>query len=528
VKKLFGVLLIVALVMSFNLAAATPVAADEVIFTKLDDPDILPTGNSNDIAFSHDSTYMAVSHREPPYVTIYKTGVGDTFTKLADPDVLPAGHGRGLALSHDATYMAVTHSAGTRVTIYKRDGDTFTRLDDPDASPTGTPTGVAFSHDATYLAVAHFDSPFVTIYKRSGDTFTKLDDPAVLPGGNANGVAFSHDSTYMAVAHFTSPFITIYRIGEGDSFTKLADPEDLPAQHGNHAAFSHDSAYMALAHGSAPNLIIYKIEDGDSFTKVDNPDEVPATIGGVAFSHDSAYMAVANWVSPYVTVYSHDRSDDTFTRLADPAVLPADSARRVAFNHDSTYMVVSHSLSPFITIYKITLRCITTYPATGTACLTTSAGVVEDLTAVPVQPDPPAGVELPHGMFEFRITGLTPGDTVTLTIDLPWVEPDFVWWKYDAGEGWFYLPITIVDDSTIQLELTDGELEGGDLSGAADGTILDPGGPGNPPPPPPPPAVGWEGSAVDKAAVMAPWIALSAALIAGATLVAVRRRRAQI
>ncbi len=43
-----------------------------------------------------------------------------------------------------------------------------------------------------------------------------------------------------------------------------------------------------------------------------------------------------------------------------------------------------------------------------------------------------------------------------------------------------------------------------------------------------PPAVGWEGSSVNKVAVMAPWIALFAAMIAGATLIAVRRRRAQV
>jgi len=172
---------------------------------------------------------------------------------------------------------------------------------------------------------------------------------------------------------------------------------------------------------------------------------------------------------------------------------------------------------------------VETETLTGTAKFGPSDGDIVNLVAVPVPPDPPADVEFPHGMFEFEITGLTPGAKVTLTIELPGAIPeDFVWWKYQDGD-WYDLPITIIAPNVITVELTDG---GDGDAGPQDGTIIDPGGPGNPPappapPPPPPVTVGWEGSAVNKAAVMAPWIALFAAMIACATLVAVRRRRAQ-
>ena len=49
-----------------------------------------------------------------------------------------------------------------------------------------------------------------------------------------------------------------------------------------------------------------------------------------------------------------------------------------------------------------------------------------------------------------------------------------------------------------------------------------------PEPEPDPVVVGWEGSPVNKAAVMAPWLALLAGLMAGATLLVMRRRRAEI
>ncbi len=169
-----------------------------------------------------------------------------------------------------------------------------------------------------------------------------------------------------------------------------------------------------------------------------------------------------------------------------------------------------------------------TEPGTGEAYFTPDQGLIEDLAALPeIPPGAPDDVTFPHGMFEFRITGLTPGETVTLTIELPdpGVDPDFVWWKYDEATGqWHSLDITIVDDHTIQLELTDGDYPG-DLSGVADGTIIDPGGPGNPEPPLVLPPVGGTGHLVNRLVLLAPWLAL-AAVVAGA-LVFVRRRHAQ-
>jgi len=168
---------------------------------------------------------------------------------------------------------------------------------------------------------------------------------------------------------------------------------------------------------------------------------------------------------------------------------------------------------------------VETETGTGTAKFGASAGDIEDLVAVSVPPDPPAGIEFPHGMFEFEITGLTLGETVTVTIELPSAVPAGTeWWKYHDDQ-WYSLPIgTTADPRVITIALTDGGL--GD-AGVQDGTIVDPGGPGNPPPLPPV-VVGWEGSPVNRLAVMAPWMALFAAIMAGAVLLVARRRRAQM
>src|SRR5690606_6566045 len=90
---------------------------------------------------------------------------GDTFTKLANPDVLPTGVvGWSCAFDSTGTYLAVSHNGSPYITIYKRDGDTFTKLANPATLPNGESRDCSFDPTGTYLAVAHSLSPYITIY----------------------------------------------------------------------------------------------------------------------------------------------------------------------------------------------------------------------------------------------------------------------------------------------------------------------------------------------------------------------------
>ena len=66
--------------------------------------------------------------------------------------------------------------------------------------------------------------------------------------------------------------------------------------------------------------------------------------------------------------------------------------------------------------------CIETATGTGTAYFITDSGSIKDLTAVSEATLPLEGkpnLQFPHGFFSFNITGLTPRQTVTVTIILP-------------------------------------------------------------------------------------------------------------
>ncbi|WP_222930736.1 beta strand repeat-containing protein [Allochromatium palmeri] len=105
-----------------------------------------------------------------------------------------------------------------------------------------------------------------------------------------------------------------------------------------------------------------------------------------------------------------------------------------------------------------------------------------DPDAPPVAPD---DTTLPYGLLKFTVQGCTPGAT-RLTVRL--VYPDALpvgtrYWKYGKTadtptDHWYVLPTAVIAGNTVSFSITDGGLGDDDLS--ANGSITDPGGPGDP------------------------------------------------
>ena len=150
------------------------------------------------------------------------------------------------------------------------------------------------------------------------------------------------------------------------------------------------------------------------------------------------------------------------------------------------------------TLTVIAQMCFTGPTATGsgdaTFCfLETAAGCgLTDVAYIPLEGgagSPPAGSApqgygFPHGLVTFTIgPSCTPGFTATLTWELPSVlPPGTVYWKYgptaaDPTPHWYPYPAAIAGN-LVTFSVTDGGDGDNDL--AANGTIVDPSGPGVP------------------------------------------------
>jgi hypothetical protein len=168
---------------------------------------------------------------------------------------------------------------------------------------------------------------------------------------------------------------------------------------------------------------------------------------------------------------------------------------------------------------------VQTATGTGTATFNSSAGYIEDLTAISETTLPITGkpsIIFPHGFFSFKVKGLSNGQTITITITLPSNAPvGTQFWKYQNGRGWYQIPISDDDgDNIIIIMLTDGGI--GDADGTANGVIVDPGGPGIPLP------VGGLWLPINKTQLLAPWIGVASLITfitAISTIVSVKRKK---
>jgi hypothetical protein len=117
----------------------------------------------------------------------------------------------------------------------------------------------------------------------------------------------------------------------------------------------------------------------------------------------------------------------------------------------------------------------------GLVTFTTSVGSLTSLTAIDESSLPsngrPTGLTFPFGFFGWTVTGLTPGQSITMAITHPTpIAAGTEYWKVINGVWTNVTSLLGSDDgdSVLTLTITDGGL--GDADGAANGQVADPGG----------------------------------------------------
>jgi hypothetical protein len=175
------------------------------------------------------------------------------------------------------------------------------------------------------------------------------------------------------------------------------------------------------------------------------------------------------------------------------ASIPAGAAQDLSANAS----IASTSADNSVTFDGIGSKTFSAPSATGSGTITatfTGGGVgcgftsSQYIAAPPGSGDvpptvPPGSIFFPHGLFAFTIGGCTPGSTLSFTITYPSDLPAGTqYWKYGPETGnttphWYVLPASIVGN-VATFTITDGGQGDDDL--AANGSIVDQGGPGTP------------------------------------------------
>jgi 6-phosphogluconolactonase (cycloisomerase 2 family) len=299
-------------------------------------------------------TMGAVSSTTPYSFTIRATDTdGDTVDQSYTwtiTNVVPTSTGgtvtiaavnEGLSASYDVD-TNFTFATGSIFSAYSLQSGTL-----PSGLSLNTSTGIISGTMGTVASTTAY-SFTIRATDTDGDTVNQSYTWTI------TNVPLSWSYPLLAVGHINSPYVTIYD-QDIDTFTKLDNPATLPNNNAANGyalgiAFSNDDTYLAVAHGGTPFITIYKRSEG-VYTKLPNPAILPASAcWDVAFSSDATYMAVVHGITPFIIIYK--RSGDVFTKLADPATLPTGVSRGIAFSNDDTYLAVGHSTQPCITIYK--------------------------------------------------------------------------------------------------------------------------------------------------------------------------------
>lgn len=303
-------------------------------------PDVLPNNTSYAIAFSPDDKYVVIGYASTPYILIYKIANG-VFTKL-NTTISLSGTLYTASFSPNGKYLTVYD--GTDINIYRvNNDDTFTKLT---VSFTDlNMEHISWSRDNRYLAFASQNTLYIYSVDPSTDTFTQIT--SVAPGV-VEGVSWSANGNYVALGQTGNQYMNIYKF-DGTTLTKLTNPSTVPVNttNGSFPTFhpTDETCFVAI---STTRLIVYSLIN-DVINVVADISTV-STLTRVAWSSDGKYVAITTSGSPYVIVWK--KEGNTYTKMANPDVIPTGIGRNLTYGNISPYLVVTHTTSPFVTIYK--------------------------------------------------------------------------------------------------------------------------------------------------------------------------------
>lgn len=219
-----------------------------------------------------------------------------------------------------------------------------------------TPTKLCWSPDGTICIQTGTASPYVNAFALSASTVVAITAPSGVSAA-INGCVFSPDGSRLYLS--TGADVRIYTVagtGASATFSYLANLSPATASNPLALGFSGDGTMLVVGLTNSTTAAVY-YKSGDSYSTVTGPTLtwVAADATGVSVSLDGTFLAVTSGTTPYVNIFTVSGSAGswTFTKLTNPASLPAGAATDVSISPDKTACAVSHTTTPFVTIYTL-------------------------------------------------------------------------------------------------------------------------------------------------------------------------------
>jgi len=587
VKKLFGILLVLTLVLSFSVVATTPVAAQATYYVATTGDDgndgssgspwltiqhavntvasgdtiIVAAGTYNEAlsvaqtvtlkgSGSHSTIVEPVASAHAVKITgdnveltlrdmqinvtgtsrlVDFSGRSNTTVVFQDVDMDYSQEGRGVQ-AHNSPNTSITFTGSTMDASDAAgklgSGYAILLLGCSDSSLTITDSTVTAAHYGIYVG-----SPGAEITVNDGSEVTGYAALAI-PSSGAGSVISVEDSVLTGRTFWSGYFYNPPH-EDANSFATVAFQTSDCTMHVKNSIITNEwvgdnNSYQMLIHIGRPgynfmNNTVYL----DKATQLLNTNGfyAPISVGGDPDKGNRWYIEGVKQNLPPITYdfYVHPDGSDANDGLRPVTAFRTIQAALDAAGPDKTILVGEGAYADFgpwldaeVTSGMIALgedSVVVTYgvSAESTGGSTNTVLGIASLAANPTGVSP--GFRAGAVYVDVHVGGTLPSQLV-VEVDCPGScsRLELLWWD---GAQWRLVTPTVVVDGKIQATLsatsspTIAELTGtpfglGSLS-----------------------TVGWEGSSVNKAAVMAPWIAFLAVIIGGASLL-VRRRRAQI
>jgi len=306
----------------------------------------IPSGSSYGISWSEDTNFLAVSHANFPYLTIYQRQL-DSFIRLDSSSNLSPGIAKDTKFSHDGNYLAVCYDFYPYLDIYKKDENTFIKINSLNQLPPSSVNSIAWDKTGTKLILGLESDPFTIAYNRFNDTFTLDTSLNFNLKSKVNRIFWSDLGNYLIFSTDLYPFLSIFYV-ENNNFSLISvdPPENSLAS----AKMDSSEKYLVCVLKNYPFLEIYKRSD-NFFSKINRPYLLPnSECLDCSWSPDGTILSVTQVNSPKIINYKVIL--DFFEKIDNIEDFPATLSRSLAWSPNGNYLALTQNSNPNILIYK--------------------------------------------------------------------------------------------------------------------------------------------------------------------------------